>query len=249
MSANDNRKIVAIVEARMTSSRLPGKHLMQVRGKPMLGYLIDRLKAVPSIDQVVIAMTNWDADDPLQAFAQNQGVTVFRGSESDVMGRVLQAAQANAADIICEVTGDCPVIDPDLVEQAIQVYLANKVAYVNNGRHGLPDGMSAQVFSTEALARSESMTDEPLDREHVTLHIKRHPEMFCPIFLVPLRPLVWKELSLTLDEKADYELLKKIIEHFGDEKPMFRCADVIELLRSRPDWVAINDAVVRKGAT
>jgi spore coat polysaccharide biosynthesis protein SpsF len=249
MTANDNRKIVAIVEARMTSSRLRGKHLMQVRGKPMLGYLIDRLKAVNSIDQIVIAMTDQDADDPLQAFAQSQGVTVFRGSETDVMGRVLQAAQANAADIICEVTGDCPVIDPDLVEQVIQVYLANNVAYVNNGRHGLPDGMSAQVFSTVALALSESMTDEPLDREHVTLHIKRHPERFPPIFLVPLPPLIWKELSLTLDEKADYELLKKIIEHFGDEKPMFRCADIIELLRSRPEWVAINEAVVRKGAT
>jgi len=240
---------VAIVEARMTSSRLPGKHLLQVRGRPMLGYLIERLKAVPSLDQIVIAMTDRENDDPLQGFAESQGVTAFRGSEDDVLGRVLLAAQANSADVICEVTGDCPIIDPDLVEQIVQTYLANSAAYVNNGRGGLPSGMTAQVFSTEALALSASLTSEPLDREHVTLHIKRHPEMFPPIYIVPLRPLIRRDLVFTLDEKSDYELLKKIIEHFGDENPMFRCVDVIDLLGSRPEWVAINQRVIRKGAT
>ena len=120
---------MAIVEARMTSSRLPGKHLLQVRGRPMLGYLIERLKAVPSLDQIVIAMTDRANDDPLQAFAESQGVMAFRGSEDDVMGRVLQAAQANSADVICEVTGDCPIIDPELVEQTIAMYRHNDVAY------------------------------------------------------------------------------------------------------------------------
>lgn len=233
----------------MTSSRLPGKHLLQVRGKPMLGYLIERLKAVPSLDQIVIAMTDRPNDDPLQAFVESQGITAYRGSEDDVMGRVLQAAQANSADVICEVTGDCPIIDPDLVEQIVQTFLANNVAYVNNGRGGLPSGMTAQVLSTEALVLSASLTSEPLDREHVTLHIKRHPEMFPPIYMVPLRPLIRRDLVFTLDEKNDYELLKKIIEHFGDENPIFRCADVIDLLDSRPEWVAINQEVVRKGAT
>jgi spore coat polysaccharide biosynthesis protein SpsF len=194
-------------------------------------------------------MTDRENDDPLQAFVESQGVTAYRGSEDDVMGRVLLAAQANSADVICEVTGDCPIIDPDLVEQIIQTYLGNSAAYVNNGRGGLPSGMTAQVFSTAALALSASLTSEPLDREHVTLHIKRHPELFPPIYIVPLRPLIRRDLVFTLDEKSDYELLKKIIEYFGDENPMFRCADVIELLGSRPDWVAINQRVVRKGAT
>lgn len=233
----------------MTSSRLPGKHLLQVRGRPMLGYLIERLKAVPSVDQIVVAMTERKNDDPLQAFAESEGVTVFRGSEDDVMGRVLQAAQANSADVICEVTGDCPIIDPELIEQIVQTYLANAVAYVNNGRGGLPGGMTAQVFSTEALALSASLTSEPLDREHVTLHIKRHPEMFPPIYMVPLRPLIRRDLIFTLDERDDYELLKKIIEHFGDENPMFHCADVIDLLGNHPEWISINRDVVRKGAT
>jgi spore coat polysaccharide biosynthesis protein SpsF len=249
MTTETRKKVVAIVEARMTSSRLPGKHLLQVRGRPMLGYLIERLKAVPSLDQIVVAMTDRENDDPLQVFAESQGVTAYRGSEDDVMGRVLLAAQANSADVICEVTGDCPIIDPDLVEQIVQTYLVNSAAYVNNFRGGLPSGMTAQVFSTEALALSASLTSEPLDREHVTLHIKRHPELFPPIYIVPLRPLIRRDLVFTLDEKSDYELLTKIIEHFGDENPMFRCADVIELLGSRPEWVAINQRVVRKGAT
>jgi len=249
MTTTNKKRVVAIVEARMTSSRLPGKHLLEVRGKPMLGYLIDRLKAVPSLDQIVIAMTDRANDDPLQAFAESRGVTAFRGSEDDVMGRVLQAAQANAADVICEVTGDCPIIDPDLVEQIVQTHLANNVAYVNNGRGGLPSGMTAQVFTTDALALSASLTGEPLDREHVTLHIKRHPEIFPAIYLVPPRPLIRRDLVFTLDEKSDYELLKKIIEYFGDENPMFRCMDVIELLDARPEWISINKAVVRKGAT
>ncbi len=249
MTTETRKKVVAIVEARMTSSRLPGKHLLQVRGRPMLGYLIERLKAVPSLDQIVVAMTDRENDDPLHAYVESQGVTVYRGSEDDVMGRVLLAAQANSTDVICEVTGDCPIIDPDLVEQIVQTYLANSAAYVNNFRGGLPSGMTAQVFSTEALALSASLTSEPLDREHVTLHIKRHPELFPPIYIVPLRPMMRRDLVFTLDEKSDYELLKKIIEHFGDENPMFRCADVIELLGSRPEWVAINQRVVRKGAT
>ena len=249
MTTTNKRKVVAIVEARMTSSRLPGKHLLEVRGKPMLGYLIDRLKAVPSFDQIVIAMTDRANDDPLQAFAESRGVTAFRGSEDDVMGRVLEAARANAADVICEVTGDCPIIDPDLVEQVVQTYFVNSAVYVNNGKYGLPVGMSAQVFSTDALTLSASLTSEPLDREHVTFHIRRNPEIFPPIYMVPLPSLKRKDLSVTLDERSDYELLKKIIEHFGDANPVFRCTDVIELLDARPEWVSINRAVVRKGDT
>jgi spore coat polysaccharide biosynthesis protein SpsF len=248
MTTVSRKKVVAIVEARMTSRRLPGKHLLPVQGKPILGYLLHRLKQVSSLDQIVVAMTDRDTDDSLQVFVEGQGVTVFRGSEDDVMGRVLHAAQANSADVICEVTGDCPIIDPDLVRQIVDTFLANNVAYVNNGRGGLPGGMTAQVFATDALAMSESLTRELLDREHVTLHIKRHPELFSAIYMVPLAPLVRRDIALTLDDERDYELLCKIIAHFGDANPMFRCADVIKLLDSHPEWMSINQAVIRKGA-
>ena len=116
----NNKRIVAIVEARMTSSRLPGKHLMEVLGKPILSYLLDRLKAVESIDSIVIATTRNSTDDVLVEFSKQNKVEIYRGDEDDVMGRVLDAAKHFRADVICEVTGDCPIIDPQLVEQVIQ---------------------------------------------------------------------------------------------------------------------------------
>ena len=231
----------------MTSSRLPGKHLLEVNNRPIIGYLINRLKAVRAIDQIVIAMTIRSNDDPLEAYVKSLGVEVFRGNENDVMGRVLSAAQENEADVICEVTGDCPIIDTALIEQAIKAYQINQVAYVNNGRFGLPDGMSCQVFATKDLALSESLTQEPLDREHVTLHIKRNPEIFPAMYIPVLASYRWPELAVTLDEKTDYILLKKIIEYFEPTNPLFGCLDVIQLLKQRPDWMAINQAVLRKG--
>lgn len=241
--------IVAIIEARMTSSRLPGKHLLQVNGKAMLRHLIDRLKRVPLIDQIVIATTTNAADDILADFAKYAGVEFYRGSEQDVMGRVLEAGEAFSADVICEVTGDCPIVDPNLVEQVIQTYLVNNADYVNNGKNGLPGGMSSQVFSWKALKRSAEMTQEPLDREHVTFHIKRHPELFRPIYIVADKANRWPELEVALDEPDDYRLLKRIIEHFGDANPYFGCAEVINLLREHPDWTEINQCVKRKGYT
>jgi spore coat polysaccharide biosynthesis protein SpsF len=241
--------IIAIVEARMTSSRLPGKHLLLADGKPMLRHLVERLRKVSLINKIVIATTVNPADDALVNFAKEIGVDFYRGSELDVMGRVVKAGEALAADVICEVTGDCPIIDPELVEQLIQTFLINGATYANNGRHGLPDGMGAQVFYLSALKRSAELTQELLDREHVTLHMRRHPELFPAIYLVAPNSLNWPELGLTLDERDDYELLRRIIEYFGEINPYFGCAQVLQLLRERPEWVRINHNVKRKGAT
>lgn len=239
--------VVAIVEARMTSSRLPGKHLLPANGKPMLQHLVERLKRVPLINKILIATTTNTADDVLVDFARSIGVNVYRGSELDVMGRVVEAGEAFSADVICEVTADCPIIDPELLEQLIQTFLRNSAVYANNGGHGLPDGMAAQVFYWSALKQSAEMTQELLDREHVTMHIKRHPKLFPALDVVTPKSLCWPGLGLTLDERDDYILLKRIIEHFGKANPDFNCAQVIQLLRENPDWIDINKHVKRKG--
>ena len=246
---DNSPRIVAIVEARMSSSRLPGKHLMLANGKPMLQHLIDRLKQVALIDEIVLATTVNVADDKLVELADSLNISNYRGSELDVMGRVLDAAETFNADVVCEVTGDCPIIDPELVDQAIEAHLKNNVMYVNNGRHGLPDGMGSQVFNCSALRKSSEMTEKPLDREHVTLHIKNNPDLFSAFYLIPPNQLRWPELGLTLDEKDDYLLLKRIIEHFGDLNPFFNCFEVIQLLKDNPNWLDINKHVVRKGET
>lgn len=243
-------KIIATIEARMTSSRLPGKVLLQAAGKPMLEHLVNRLRTVPSLDGIALATTVNASDDGLEEFSRQVGIGCYRGSEDDVMIRVIGAAESVGANVVVEITGDCPIIDPQIIEQTIQMFKANQADYVSNAHiKSYPDGMDTQVFRLTTLQRSAAMTDDVLDHEHVTLHIRNHPEIFSQVHLVAPPEIHWPGLGLTLDEPKDYELLKKIIEYFEPTNSLFSCLDVVRLLRQRPDWVAINQAVVRKRNT
>jgi spore coat polysaccharide biosynthesis protein SpsF len=243
-------KIIATIEARMMSSRFPGKVLLEAAGKSMLQRLVDRLRAVPSIGGIMLATTINKADDELEKISKIIGIGCYRGSQDDVMGRVIGAGESAGADIIVEITGDCPIIDSQIVEQTIRLFNANQADYVSNAHiRSYPDGMDTQVFRLETLKRSATMTNDRLDHEHVTLHIRNHPEVFTQLHLVSPPETHWPELGLTLDEPKDYELLKKIIEHFEPNNSLFSCREVIQLLKQRPDWVAINQDVLRKGDT
>lgn len=240
-------KIVATIEARMTSTRLPGKVLLQALEKPMLYHLVTRLRTVPSIDHIVLATTHNRTDDVLEEFAKQEKLSCFRGSEEDVMSRVIGAAESADADVIVQITGDCPIIDPELIEQTIRMFNAHDVDHVSNAHiRSYPDGMDTAVFTLSALKKSSSMTDDVDDHEHVSLHLRKHPELFPAIYLVAPPELHWPELGLTLDEPQDYKLLKKLIEYFGTSQPLFGCLDVVRLLRQKPEWVQINESVKRK---
>jgi len=243
-------RIVATIEARMTSSRLPGKVLMPAGGVPMLKHLVTRLEAVASIEAIVLATTINKTDDPLVEFAKQENINYYRGSEDDVMLRVIEAAESVNADIVVEITGDCPIIDPQIVEQTIGMFKAHNADYVSNAHiRSYPDGMDTQVFRLETLKRSASMTDDSLDHEHVSLHIRNHHEIFSHIYLIAPPELHWPGLGLTLDEEDDYKLLKKIIEYFGKDNRLFSCLDTCRLLREKKEWIIINDHVQRKGDT
>ena len=240
-------RVVAIIEARMSSTRLPGKVLLEAAGKPMLAHLIYRLKNVEGIDKIVIATTTNAKDDVLEDFAKAEGVGCFRGSEADVLERVLGASNAFEADLIVEITGDCPIIDPELIQQAVDVFFGNSADYVsNNNIRSYPDGMDVQVFKPETLYDSSLRTQDALHREHVTLHIRQSENLYSRINLVAPKSLHWPELGLTLDERSDYELLKLIIEHFAPNT-LFSCSQIIEFLKQNPSLVAINANVERKG--
>lgn len=242
-------KIVATIEARMTSTRLPGKVLFMANGKPMLEHLVNRLKQVKSINEIVLATTINQADDCLVEFAQENGISFFRGSEDDVMSRVIEAGESAEADILVEITGDCPLIDPLLVEQAIQTYLHNNCDYVCPAK-SYPAGIgSVQVYPIEVLKHSASMTDDPLVHEHVTLHIRRSKELYRHLYFVAAPDQWFPELELVLDEQKDYEILKKVIEYFGKTNPYFSCREIVDLFKSKPDWIDINRDVKRKGDT
>ena len=241
-------KVVATIEARMTSTRLPGKVLLTALGEPMLAHLVRRLKASPSIDAIVIATTINSADQPIADFAHAAGISCFRGSENNVMARVLEAAESASADVIVEITGDCPIIDPDIVEQTIRMFVQNSFDYISNSViRSYPDGMDVQVFSFDALRTAVQRTKNPLDLEHVSRYIYQHPNEYRIGHLVAPPSLHWPELGLTLDEEDDYRLLKQIIEKLGQNDPLFGCKAVIRHLRSHPEWVAINSQVTRKG--
>jgi spore coat polysaccharide biosynthesis protein SpsF len=241
------KKISAVIEARMTSTRLPGKHMMLANGKPIISYLINRLKKVPSLDHIIMATTSNDTDNPLVELASKMNIDYFRGSEANVMLRVIESAESVSSETVVSITGDCPLIDPIIIEQAIQTFIQNECDYVNNAYiPGYPGGMNVQVYSLDSLKRSYNMTTEPLDLEHVTSHILRNPKIFKHIYMIAPMDLSWPEISFELDEQNDYDFLKKIIEHFDTEE-IFSCKQVIDLLQENPDWVRINNKVSRKG--
>ncbi len=246
--ADEKPKVVATIEARMTSSRLPGKVLLPALGEPMLMHLIRRLRAVPSIDEIVIATTINATDDPIVAFANAAGVSCFRGSEEDVLSRVIAAADSANAQILVEITGDCPVIDPGLVEQTIRMFFQHQVDYVSNSLvRSYPDGMDTQVMWLEALKSSASQTLDRLDHEHVSRYICQHPEQYSRVHLIAPPALHWPELGVTLDEESDYFLLKTLIEELAPIDPLFGCDCIVNYLKLHPECLEINRSVVRKG--
>ena len=229
----------------MGSSRLPGKVLLPAGGQPLLGLMVDRLKRVPSIDSIVIATTGNARDDELEAFAQAHKVHCFRGSEDDVVERVIGAGESIGADVLVSLTGDCPLVDPQIVEQSIQMFLNNNCEYVSTGYiPSYPAGVGDnQVFFLETLKRSAQMSDDPAERENVGMHIHKHPELFTQVFLVGPPELCWSGLHLLLDTPEDYELLKLVVDRFGDRD--FGCSDIIELFKSDKSLLRINDRVPR----
>jgi spore coat polysaccharide biosynthesis protein SpsF len=241
-------KVIATIEARMTSTRLPGKPLLPAGNVSMLEHLVRRLESVPSIHEIVLATTINKADDALVECGNRLGISIFRGSENDVMQRVIDAADSVAAEIVVEITADCPIIDPGIIEQAIRTFYAHRVDYVSNViMRSYPDGMDVQVFRLSTLKQSAKMTKDLLDREHVTLHIRNNPQIFKHIHLIAPPELHWPELGLTLDETNDYKLLLNIIEFLEKKDPLFSCLDVVRYLRIFPELVEINKGVIRKG--
>jgi spore coat polysaccharide biosynthesis protein SpsF len=237
-------KVVATIEARMRSSRLPGKVLRRVAGKPMLELLIERLRRARRLDQIVVATTDNPADNPIEELARRLGAGCFRGSEDDVLDRVLRAAQSVAADVIVEITGDCPLIDPEVIDRLVEVYLTHNYDYVANVlKRTYPDGLDAQVFATALLADVASRTHDPADREHVSLYIYEHPEHYRLHNVESDLPEKYWHLRLTLDTPQDFDLIAAIYDELYPKDPAFTLGDVLRLLDRRPDLLALNAEV------
>ncbi len=239
-----SRRILATIEARMTSSRLPGKVLMDIGGRPALSLMVERLRRVPGLDGIVVATTVNRSDDPIAELAAALGIGCFRGSEDDVLGRVLGAAEAHGIEVIVETTGDCPLIDPDVVERTIALYRAADVDYVSNVlRRTYPIGMDTQVFARSVLADVARRTSDPFDHEHVSVFIYRHPELFSLMNAAAPHRQTDPVLRLTLDTAEDLHLLRAVTGKLG---PMADLDAILALLRGDPSLRALNDHIVHR---
>lgn len=245
--AYHSQKIVATIEARMTSSRLPGKVLLPLAGKPALERLIERLQRSQYVDEIVVATTVNAGDDSIAALAEKLGVRSHRGSEEDVLKRVLEAAQSAGADVIVEITGDCPLVDWRLVDRGVKELFDKKLDFsANNIVPTYPDGFDVRVFPLSVLKKIDALTNDPIDRVHVSYYMNTHSQDF-RIHNWNAEPEDYlPEGRVTLDEKTDYDLLNTIFETLLPLNNDFSASDVIRLLKTRPELFAMNQHVKAK---
>jgi spore coat polysaccharide biosynthesis protein SpsF len=240
-------KIVMIVQARMTSTRLPGKVLKPVLGKPLLEYQIERLKRVKLAKEIVIATTTNATDDRIAALCDRLLISYFRGSEADVLARYHSAATNHQADAIVRVTSDCPLIDPQEIDKVIQYYIQHQdqYDYVSNClKRTYPRGMDTEVLSFKALNEAFIEATEQPDREHVTPFINRQPKRY------NLGHVLYaddhSQHRWTVDTSEDFELIQKILEAIYPQNPEFSLEDCLRLLDQYPEWSTINAHIEQK---
>lgn len=236
-----NGRYVAIIEARMGSSRLPGKVLKTIVGKPMLQHMIERVRRCQYLGDIVVATSVNPRDDALEVLTKGLGVRCFRGDEQDVMKRVLDAAKANAADHIVEMWGDSPLMEPSLIDATVEYYRNHDYDCVGVRFDGkLPRGLGLLVFPTAVLAQAEFLTRDPVDRENVSNYIYEHPDKY-RIGQLPCPPQLDRpHLHFTVDYPEDFDVMTKIFEHFSAQGNTFSIDDVVQFLDSRPELAAIN---------
>lgn len=248
------QKIICIIQARTGSTRLPNKIFLPLQGKAMLLRVVDRVLQSKYIRQVIVATTVKENDQKIVDLFQdyNSKVKVTRGSEEDVLDRYYQAGRSvnlQGADAVVRITSDNPLIDPELIDQVIAEFLSDpELDYVstNIGQHTFPRGTDVEVIKFSTLEQLWKTTTEPIDREHVTIHIKLFPAEFRTKGISNKED--WSHYRWTVDEKEDYELAKIIYERLLSENPQFRMADVVRLFKEDPELFKINRHIEQKNA-
>lgn len=241
---------VIIIQARMRSERLPGKVLIPILGRPMLGRQLDRLRRCRRVDEIVVAVPDSPSDDVLAEFVAREGVRCYRGSEADVLGRYRGAALESNAKTVVRVTADCPVIDPAVVDSCVGAFhdAAGSTDYLSNTqRRTFPRGMDTEVFTRAALEAAHLEADRNDEREHVTPFVYRRPQRFRLRDLLADRDE--SRYRLTVDTPADLQLLNAVFEALLPTRPEFALQDIVELLAGRPDLVALNAHVEQRPTT
>lgn len=232
--------ILAILQARMTSSRLPGKVLKPIMDRPMIGRHIDRLRLSRRIDQLVLATSEEQTDDPIAAFGTSESVRVHRGSLNDVLGRFHSAMAAfSGVDHVVRLTADCPLADPQVIDDCIAMHQEKGGDYTSNIlERTYPDGLDVEVMRRDVLETAFRDAKDQFEREHVTPYIYRHPERFSIVHMTQSPDLGL--LRWTVDNARDLDMVRAVYAELLPVNPRFGQQDVLDLLAGRPDIAAIN---------
>lgn len=243
-------RVVAIIEARMGSTRLPQKTLMDVAGKTLIERVVDRLKLAKSLDEVMVATSTNKVDDLIEALCRERDIPCFRGSENDVLGRVHNAALQGRADVVVQSGADCPFYDPDLVDLLVYTLVWGGYAYAANDMElTFPEGIDAHVILASALADSACFATRADEREDTPRYIWNNKERY-PIFNLKALPGSYynrPEIRLTIDYPEDIELCRKIYESFGGRGD-FSTRELIYLIERNPEWAKLNAACEQQSA-
>jgi spore coat polysaccharide biosynthesis protein SpsF len=242
-TATGGELVEAIIQARMASSRLPGKVLMKVMGRPLLSYQLERLRMCGSIDEIIIATTTNKQDDPIEALADSEKIKCFRGSENDVLDRYYQAAKKYNAKHIIRITADCPLIQPDICDRIIERYFQANLDYAATGP-SFAEGLDCEVCSFTAMEKAWQKTQLKSEREHVTLYIRNHPEEFNNSVLE--NETDDGRYRITVDQKEDFLVVKAVLENLYKEKAKyFTISDIKSFLDAHPEIYNLNAHIVR----
>jgi spore coat polysaccharide biosynthesis protein SpsF len=233
-----------IIQARMNSSRLPGKVLKTVLGKTLLEYQIERLNRVNKADKIIIATTVNPIDDAIIDLCDRLNISTYRGSESDVLSRYAIAAQRFDSQTIVRITSDCPLIDPGLIDRAIEFYQSHHFDYVSTDESLYPRGMDVEIFSSEMLKTAHLNAQKPNEREHVTPYFYQNPDRFS--IGTYSENLQATHHRLTVDTPEDFQLIQLLLESLYPKNSKFNLNDILQCLTEHPEWSQINHHIQQK---
>ena len=236
--------ILAIIQARWSSQRLPGKVLMPILGIPMLQLQVERVLRSSRIDKLIIATSSHPSDDKLENLCRRLNIFCFRGSLDDVLDRFYNAANIFQPDHVVRLTGDCPLIDPELIDATVDFYFNGDYDYASNVLEPtFPDGLDVEIFRFSVLKTIWEKTSNPVQREHVTLSIYKNPQVFRIGSYKNSQDI--SDLRWTVDEPEDLQFVTNVFSHIYPEIPDFRMRDVLNLLQKYPELKSINSGYLR----
>lgn len=239
-----NNKIICIIQARMSSTRLPGKVLKKISGKPMLWYILNSLQYSKTLDHIVVATTKKRVDDQIVELCNKMNISVFRGNEKNVLNRFCEAGKKYNATHVVRICADCPFIDPNIVDKVVRKSTMTNVDYVSNTLpKTYPMGYEVEVIKFPTLLKSEKMTNDVGDREHVTLFIMRNPKLFSHYNVKAPDSFKKPKIRVCVDTKDDFLVIEKIFSLVKKQKNFISIRNVIGIFNKNPEIKKINSHV------